>query len=180
MHWVTLHLKAWYLISLALSRLLFTTGPIVSKILKTTLLCRKAAIKVSTWKGGAGAEAVSKAQKIKSFGWHWRVAGGTMGRSSRAHRLCTMRAVCDYTGRRQRRYGPIVIVETRWEESMLLGIWRSGWGAELQHGGSSAAFQGFEVRCGIGRGPALLWCLWVSLLDSSRPDFHFCQQQEST
>lgn len=63
---------------------------------------------------------------------------------------------------------------------MLPGIWLFGWGAKLQHGGSSAVFHSFELQCGIGRGPVLLWCLWVSALGSSRPDFHFCQQQEST
>lgn len=146
-------LKAWHLNSLALSRLPFTTGSTVSKILKTTLLCGKAPIKAGTWKGRAGADAVSKAQQIKGFGWHWPAAGGTVGRRSRdARHLCTMRAVCDYTGRRQRRYGPIVIVETCWEESMLLGIPLFGWGAELPHGESSAAFQGFELWCGIRGG----------------------------
>lgn len=53
-----------------LSGIIKVAGSVVSEVLKTTLLCRKAAIKASTWKGEAGAEAVSKAQKIKSFGWH--------------------------------------------------------------------------------------------------------------
>lgn len=102
-------------------------------------------------------------------------------RRGAAQHLCTMGAACDCTGRRQRREGPTVTEETmlqrEYTAARYVGLWV---GAKLQHGGRSAAFQGFELWCGIGRGPALLWCLRVSLLDSSRPDFHFCQQQEST
>lgn len=123
-----------------LSGIIKAAGSIVSEVLKTTLLCRKAAIKASTWKGEAGAEAVSKAQKIKSFGWQWPVAGGTMDRrSTDAHCLCTVRAVCEYTGRMQRSYG-LAIAGTCWEGSILLGMCLAGWGADLHHGGSSAAF----------------------------------------
>lgn len=44
----------WNLISLLLSRLPFTIGFVVSKILMTTLLCRKAIVKASTSKASWG------------------------------------------------------------------------------------------------------------------------------
>lgn len=115
------------------------------------MLCRKAATRVRMWKGGAGAEAVSKAQQTElqlapAF-------GVTVGRRHRAAAcVCTTGAVWDCAGRR---YTDVLSREN------AVGCTAFRLGTAVQRGGSSSILS-FELQCGIGRGPVLLCCLWAS------------------
>lgn len=145
-HWISRH-EIWSLCCYRDSHLL--QAPLSQKSLWQPCCVERQLPRQAPQKG-AGAEAMGKVQQIKSFSWHWPVAGGKMSRKSRdsAQHLCTVRATCDCTDRRQRRQGPAPTEETllqrvhcckvcsspggswtaaRWEICSLSRLWTAVW-----------------------------------------------------
>lgn len=119
------------------------------------------------WKGGAGAEAVSKAQQTElqlapAFG----VTAGR--RHGAAACVCTTGAVWDCAGRR---YTDVLSREN------AVGCTAFRLGAAVQRGGSSSILT--ALNCSVALGGARC-CFAASghLLGASRPHLYFCQHSE--